>query len=354
MIFGNGDFKRANRHVIDTNTISVLPLWLKNYFRADELSVTDVRVLEGGAVQENWSLDVVVDGGPNAGTHRWALRKQPPSPLIGSWSKNNEFAIIQAVYNAGVCVPQPLALCMDPKIVGAPFIIMEFLSGFASGRAVVRDPAVDEFGPALVNDIGAALVKLHSIRPPNEQLSFISLLDESPVNRRIRMYREQLDQLPDPHPVLEYVLSWLHRHQPEKQTYSLVHNDFRTGNYIISDGELVGILDWEIADWGEPREDLGYFCAKCWRFGNIDLEAGGIAARSILYGSYNKASTDHVSIDDAPYWEIMGAMRWATIALLQGHRHLSGEEFSLELALTPRIVPEMEFDMLKLIQGHQP
>jgi aminoglycoside phosphotransferase (APT) family kinase protein len=327
---------------------SQLTNWLQEAFETTSLSVDRITVLDGGAVQENWSLAVTVQGEP----HRWALRKEPPSPLIGSWSKNHEFAIIKAAYDAGVCVPKPLALCMDASVVGAPFIVMEFLDGYASGRQVVRDPAMAELGPVLVGNVGTALAKLHTITPPHPPLGFIPLSDGTPVSRRVDMFRGQLDRLHDPHPVLEYVLSWLERHQPMDQRYVLVHGDFRTGNYMTQDGKLVGILDWEIADWGDPREDLGYFCAKCWRFGEITKEAGGIAPRAALYDAYNDAMEEHpVDMRDAPYWEVMGAMRWAVIALAQGHRHLSGEERSLELALTPRIVPEMEFDMLKLIEG---
>ncbi len=340
-------------HVIDADTTGRLAGWLQNAFHARGLAVDDICVLEGGAVQENWSLSVSVDGGRWHGTHRWALRKQPPSPLIGSWPKNHEFAIIQAAWDAGVCVPKPLAICMDPSVIGAPFLVLSFLDGLAGGRRVVRNPDVENFGPDLAHDIGAMLARLHTISPPCDELGFIPLSDDTPVNRRIAMYRAQLDKLPDRHPVLEFVLSWLSRNQPRAQRYTLVHSDFRTGNYMIKDGKLVGILDWEIADWGDPREDLGYFCAKCWRFGENDKEAGGIAPRAAFYDGYNGATSHPVDITDAPYWEIMGAMRWAVIALLQGFRHLSGEERSLELALTPRIVPEMEIDMLNLIQGMQ-
>jgi hypothetical protein len=49
------------------------------------------------------------------------------------------------------------------------------------------------------------------------------------------------------------------------------------------------------------------------------------------------------------YWEIMGSVRWSVIALQQARRHLSGEEPSLELALTGRMLPEMESDLLEQI-----
>jgi hypothetical protein len=43
-------------------------------------------------------------------------------------------------------------------------------------------------------------------------------------------------------------------------------------------------------------------------------------------------------------------VRWAVLALQQGERHCSGEQRSLELALTGRMVPELEFDLLEQIE----
>ena len=48
------------------------------------------------------------------------------------------------------------------------------------------------------------------------------------------------------------------------------------------------------------------------------------------------------------YWQVMAHIRWAIIALQQAQRHLSGVERSLELALTGRIVAELEHEIIAL------
>ena len=48
------------------------------------------------------------------------------------------------------------------------------------------------------------------------------------------------------------------------------------------------------------------------------------------------------------YWQVMAHIRWAIIALQQARRHLSGVEPSLELALTGKIVAELEWEVLVL------
>lgn len=47
-------------------------------------------------------------------------------------------------------------------------------------------------------------------------------------------------------------------------------------------------------------------------------------------------------------WQLVATLRWAVIALQQVQRHTSGQESSLELVLTGRILPALELDILSL------
>ena len=47
----------------------------------------------------------------------------------------------------------------------------------------------------------------------------------------------------------------------------------------------------------------------------------------------------------------MAHVRWAVIACQQAARHVSGEQLSLELALTQHLVPELELEILIRTQG---
>lgn len=40
---------------------------------------------------------------------------------------------------------------------------------------------------------------------------------------------------------------------------TLVHGDFRPANFLVVDGELSAVLDWEFAHVGDPAEDLGWY-----------------------------------------------------------------------------------------------
>jgi aminoglycoside phosphotransferase (APT) family kinase protein len=106
------------------------------------------------------------------------------------------------------------------------------------------------------------------------------------------------------------------------------------------------VLDWEFACWSDPMEDVAWFCARCWRFGAWDREAGGLGSREAFYRGYEAEAGRLIDRAAIPWWEAIAALRWAVIALQQGERHLTGGEESLELALTGLRAPEMELDAL--------
>ena len=317
--------------------------WLRGAAAADSLEIVAMDKLGGGAIQENWGLKVEVDGA----ARDWVLRTDARSGVSTSHGRVAEFALLKAAHEAGVAVPAPLFLNTGKALLGKPFYVMDRVSGRAEGHIVTRDPVLQgNSGDRLVERLGRELARIHSIRPPRDDLAFLHLPDAPPALHRVATYRRYLDELPDPNPTLEYALRWLERHAPAMPELVLCHSDFRTGNYMVDGGELTGILDWEFASWSDPMEDIAWFCARCWRFGAWGREAGGVGGRQAFYRGYEAESGRDVTRDIVPYWEVMAAVRWAVIALQQGERHLSGAEESLELALTGLRAPEMELDAL--------
>jgi aminoglycoside phosphotransferase (APT) family kinase protein len=158
-----------------------------------------------------------------------------------------------------------------------------------------------------------------------------------------------LSELPEPRPALHLVLRWLDDHRPTDRELVLVHGDFRTGNFMVTQSGLSGILDWEFAHWGSPADDLGWICVRDWRFGRLDHPVGGFAQRRELYHAYERASGRRLSRATLHWWEILGNARWAAAAVRQGERYLSGEVPDFELIAIGRRAAEMEWEALRLI-----
>jgi aminoglycoside phosphotransferase (APT) family kinase protein len=332
---------------LDPDRIGRIAPWLAETLGARRVAITGAARMPGGAVQENWRLDVEVEGGRRTGRHALVLRADAAARLPVSLDRATEFAVLQAAHEAGVRVAEPIARATDASLIGRPFLLQALVPGTAQARRIVRDPKIAAYGPALAGELGAELARIHAIRPPNERLAALPVPMLAPARAEVARLRGALDGASEPRPALEYVLCWLDANAPEAPpVLSLAHGDFRTGNYLVDDGRLAAILDWEFAHWGDGREDLGWFCARCWRFGG-EGEAGGIAPRAALLAGYNRATERKVGEAELIYWEILAAAKWATIAVLQGDR--KGGEASLELALTGLMVPEMELDALDAI-----
>jgi aminoglycoside phosphotransferase (APT) family kinase protein len=330
--------------------IPPLSRWLAEAVGARRVEIERMARLGGGAIQENWGLDVAIEGGRLDGRHELVLRTDAPSKVAVSWGRAEEFRILEVAYRAGVTVPEPIASCEDEGVIGRTFYLMRRAHGEARGHKLVRDPAVRAKGEQLTRRLGAELAKLHRLRPPVAGLEFIPVPDRSPAAWRIAEYRRHLDALGCQEPVLEWALTWLERHEPEGQELRLVHADFRTGNYLVADGELTAVLDWEFAGFSDPLEDLGWMLGKYWRFGAYAQEAGGVGSRAALLAGYEAEAGHGIDRAAVPYWEVMGTVRWAVIALMQAARHFAGHEDSLELALTAHVLPVLELDLLTRVR----
>jgi len=310
------------------------------------VEISDVRKLSGGAIQENWALDVSVEKGEWAGDHHLVMRCDAASGVATSHSRAEEFALLKAAHDADVMVPVPCILCDDERVLGRRFFLMHRVEGVAAGHRLVRQADA----PELAYELGLNLARIHSLKPPRDDLAFLGAPPENPASAAIEMYRSYLDQLDAPHPAIEWGLRWLEKNAPEAADAVLCHRDYRTGNYMVEGGHLSAVLDWEFAGWSDPLEDLGWLCAKCWRFGANDREAGGIGSREDFYQGYETASAHGIDRNAIYYWEVMAHVRWAVIACQQAARHVSGEERSLELALTAHVVPELELEILNMTE----
>ncbi len=333
-----------------------LEAWLAAALAARAVRIEVVRRLAGGAIQDNLGLELVIEGGPRAGRHALVLRRDAPSTVPVSRPRLEEFALLQAAHRAGVPVPEPWCACADPAVLGKPFYLAARVAGEARGARLVKDPAVAAHREELVAELGRVLARIHALRPPLPDLPFLAV-PADPLAERIAELRGYLDELGEAQPVLEWGLRLLERARPGSGVLTLVHGDFRTGNLMLDDGRLVAVLDWEFARLSDPLEDLGWMLAKCWRFGAVEQECGGLGPREPFLRAYEAATGRSVDRHAVRWFELLATLRWAVVALLQAERHRSGRERSLELALTAHIVPQLEADVLDyaaLLEGGAP
>jgi aminoglycoside phosphotransferase (APT) family kinase protein len=330
-----------------------LAQFLKTESGAAAVEISRLELLGGGAIQENWGVDVGFDGGRLSGIQRLVLRTNASTGVPSSLDRIEEYRVLKAVFAAGVTVPEPLFACADTSLIGRPFFVMRRASGSAAGRPITLDPALETARPVIAEQLGRELARLQTIRPPRADLAFLAP-DDGPLPR-IDEFRAYLDAHPNPRPVLEWALRWAEMHLPPPLPAVLCHRDFRTGNYLLAHGSggarLTAILDWEFAGWGDPDEDIGWLCCKGWRFGRLDREAGGIADRAPFYCGYEEESGRRLDPERVKFWEVFANIRWAIIALQQSDRFLLGGARNLSTAITGRRATECELELLMLLDA---
>jgi aminoglycoside phosphotransferase (APT) family kinase protein len=130
---------------------------------------------------------------------------------------------------------------------------------------------------------------------------------------------------------------------------TLVHGDFRNGNLIVGPDGVRAVLDWELAHFGDPMEDLGWLCVNSWRFGIIDKPVGGFGQLSELIAGYESAGGGTVDPRRVILWQALGTLRWGVICLGMLARYESGKDRSIERAMIARRASEAEIDLLRII-----
>ena len=124
--------------------------------------------------------------------------------------------------------------------------------------------------------------------------------------------------------MFELALRWLRERDPgPSKEVTLVHGDFRHGNLIIGPDGVRAVLDWELAHFGDPMEDLGWICVNSWRFGEIDKPVGGFGTREDLFAGYEEAGRK-VDPDRVMFWEVMGTLRWGIMCCGMMQRFRNG------------------------------
>jgi len=334
--------------VSDPKEIQALARRIGEHLRAasgEDAAVREVIPLAGGACQDNLRVEVELGGTPQ----RLVLRSDAPNPLAGSLDRHAEHAVIGAAVAAGVTTPPARWPGVDLVRPGATAYFLDWRAGVAIGAKLVRDPGLADARARLPEVLAGELVKIHGITPSARPIPALGVADADPVRAALSSLRGSLDA-GAPRPALELAFRWLTRAAPDPGPVTLVHGDYRTGNFLVTPAGLSAILDWEFAHWGSPAEDLAWLCVRDWRFGQLALPAGGFATRRAFLDAYAAAGGARFDPAVLHWWEVYGNARWAAGCLQQGRRYLSGERPDIEMIAIARRVVEMEYEALRLIE----
>lgn len=281
--------------------------------------------LRGGASAEVILLEVRYTGGE---TRKYLLRVHSAidrnrNPDVA----RDEFALLKALHDDGLPVAHPVYLDESCEVYPIPYLVVAYLDG------------ATEFSPRNLPDFlrqsAGLLAKIHQAKQSLPALDFLSDRAKH-VQWWLDFQPKQLDEQLDEGRLRTVLETFFPLKQANEST--LLHSDFWPGNLIWRDGQLVGVIDWEDAEIGDPLSDLGIARLEMlWAFGREAMRDFTQAYQTLM---------PHLDYGNLPYWDLFSALRpanqladWATTwpeigrpditlaSLMQAHRWFVNQAF---------------------------
>lgn len=200
---------------------------------------------------------------------RFVLRLPPPGARIaGPADVVRQGRIMAALHRAGLPAPAVPMMSAQPVVDGRPFILMEAVDGIRIERTAGNERPIDIASSAI--DV---LKRLQSL-----PLAGTGIGDEDAVGLQAEMMRWAwlMQRAPEELTTRAGELGGLLAAQvPVERTPTLVHGDYHYGNMLFRGRQVVAVLDWEIAQVGQPLLDLGCLCVMTIRRGLSDAPSPG-------------------------------------------------------------------------------
>ncbi|MEQ8233776.1 MAG: phosphotransferase family protein [Gammaproteobacteria bacterium] len=310
-------------------------------------SMTACRRLSGGASQETYAIELDTTAGPR----RVALRRAPGGELeatgYGRPGLEVEAELMTLARVAGVPEPEVLYVLEPDDGLGAGFL-MSWIEGETLGARIARHDDFASVRPRLARQCGEILARIHAIDVAASGLD--RLLERLDPETFVRRQWQQYRAFATPQPMIDYTARWLLEHLPPPRPLTLVHNDFRNGNLIVTPhAGIVAVLDWEVAHIGDPMRDLGWICTNSWRFGVSEREVGGFGELDDLIAGYEAVSGTPVDREAVHFWQVFGSFWWAIGCLTMFAHHRDGTERSAERPAIGRRSSECQVDCVNLL-----
>jgi aminoglycoside phosphotransferase (APT) family kinase protein len=309
--------------------------------------VHEIQRLTGGANRTTMSFEASV---PSLDAPRKRLIVQlgaqvlDPIAAIPQATPAGQARMMIAAERAGAPAPRVVAILEPQDGLGEGYIT-ERVAGETLGARILRE---DRFAAArriMARQCGEILAAIHRIDP--REVPFLARQDAA---EHVAAHRKIVDHFNFRLPALELALRWSAQNASRNQRLAVLHGDFRTGNMIVGEDGIRCVLDWELAQIGDPMQDLGWLCIRTWRFGGAG-PVGGFGSREDLFAAYEKASGHAVDPAHVRFWEAFGNVKWAVDCLLLGSRGV--EEAGIERSAIGRRIEEPLWDFFNLIEGRE-
>ncbi|MFC4060508.1 phosphotransferase family protein [Planomonospora corallina] len=215
---------------------------------------TEIALISGG--RSNLTYRIETPG------RRLVLRRPPLGHVLPTaHDMRREWRVISALAGTPVPVPEPVALCADEDVIGAPFYLMGHVEGEAI-RSREQAALSPEQARALSERLAEVLAAIHAVDHAAVGLDGFGR-PEGYLARQLERWGQQWERSKTRElPEYDALAARLRERLPDRPAAALVHGDYRLDNTLVrlapgADPEIRAVVDWEMSTLGDPLADLG-------------------------------------------------------------------------------------------------
>jgi aminoglycoside phosphotransferase (APT) family kinase protein len=304
--------------------LAAVTAWLDDHCSGLRSGPLDGAVIAGGKSNLTYRIS---DG------HRsWALRRPPLAHVLPTaHDMAREYRVIEALAPTDVPVPQPIALCGDPDVLGAPFYLMGFVDGVVLDRAEVLAQLPAAAATRCSELLVDTLVALHDVEPSAVGLGDFGRPDGFLARQVRRWYQQWQASETQPRADLDRLVERLGQELPTQSAPGIVHGDYRLTNVMFAPAfdRIAAVVDWEMATVGDPLSDVGLLVVYhrlaadgAMVMPELRPEAGFLAPDELVTRYRARSPRDLSALS---WYVAFGYFKLAVIAEGIHHRYLAGK-----------------------------
>jgi aminoglycoside phosphotransferase (APT) family kinase protein len=300
---------------VDLNDLAQVETAFKRYIAERVSGQVEVRDFRRCSVGFSW-LTLSFDLAPAVTEgSQFILQIGPPNGLFAPYSAWPQMFALGSLQGSGVPVPRTFWHGDGGQVFGAPFFVSQRLPGdVLLPWSIKRSPTAD--ADALLQQFIDVLARIHAVDWREESIAGVAdgVTVKSTAVRQIDAWAEHIARWSDrSFPMLTWAERWLRETAPVAPRVSIVHGDYRIGNFLQQGGQITGILDWEMAHLGDPHEDIAWACLPMFNGGSRELF--GLMPRSEVFARYTAACGIAVSAESVRFYEVFALYKSVAINL---------------------------------------
>jgi aminoglycoside phosphotransferase (APT) family kinase protein len=270
------------------------------------------------------------------------LQIGPPNALLAPYSAKPQVLALESLLDSQVPVARPYWWSDDGAVFGAPFYVsqcmagttMQPFKGASDGDAHTHDIICHFI------DVLAALHRFDWRAAPIATI-YDGCTPADTAHRQVNHWSAAIDRWAlKRYPMLDWATQWLRDNAPTAPQISIVHGDYRFGNFLRDGGRVSAVLDWEMLHFGDPHEDIGYACVPLNNLGSRKLY--GMMPRDEVIERYEKNASFKVDRRSVRYYEVLAIYKQVAILSAGGFRAQAEDNADLRMfAMGAQVVPTL-------------